>query len=176
MGLERQTVNTGAKRIKEIPRSKEPNDSWKPFTLQPARSSKWPTLVVECGWSESLNRLRLDAEWWLAYSRGDVGVVALVSVERREPKITLETWIIDPTPTALRPGPTLRARLHTMCSQVVTIYRDQQNAIIIVGAPLVIEFEKTFLRPANPPLEHDITVSQQDLEFLATVTWDEAGI
>lgn len=167
MGLKQQIVNTSAKRIKEIPRSKEPDDSWKPLTLPPARSSKWPTLVVECGWSESLNRLRLDAEWWLAHSRGDVGVVVLVSVDRKEPKITLETWIIDPTSRAL---------LHTMCSQVVTISRDQQNAIITVGAPLVIEFEKTFLRPANPPLEHDITVSQQELEFLATVTWNEAGI
>lgn len=177
MGLEREIVNTAAKRIKEIPRSKEPDGSWRPLTMPPARSGKWPTLVVECGWSESISRLRLDAEWWLAHSRGDVGVVVLVSVDRREPKITLGTWIIDPTPRALRPGPTLRApRLHTMCSQVVTIYRDQQNAIITVGAPQVIEFEKTFLRPANPPLEHDIAVSQQDLEFLAMVTWNEAGI
>ena len=63
MGLEQEVVATGRKRIKEFPYSKEPDHSWKPPTVAQARSTKWPTLVVERGWTESLNRLHLDAEW-----------------------------------------------------------------------------------------------------------------
>lgn len=62
MGLEQEVVATGRKRIKEFPYSKEPDHSWKPLTVAQARSTKWPTLVVERGWTESLNRLHLDAE------------------------------------------------------------------------------------------------------------------
>lgn len=166
MGLGQEIVATGRKRIKESPHSKEPDRSWKPLALPPARSTKWPTLVVECGWSESLNRLHLDAKWWLTHSHGDVGVVVLVGVGRTEPEITIEIWIIDPNSKSPRP----------VSSQAVTISRGQQNAFITFGTPLVIEFEKIFLRPAISPQEHDITICQQELEFLATVTWEEAGI
>lgn len=166
MGLGKDIVGTGRKQIKEFPHSKEPDRSWKLRTLPPARSTKWPTLVEECGWTESLNRLRLDAEWWLTHSHGDVGVVVLVSVDRTEPRITIEIWTIDPNQEAFRP----------VCSQAVTISRDQRDAIITIDAPLVIEFEKTFLRPAISPGGHDITICQQELEFLATVTWEEAKI
>lgn len=73
--FEEAIVGTGSKRIKETPRSKEPDHSWRPRTLPANPSAKWPTLVVECEWSESSKRLRIDAEWWLVHSRGAVQVV-----------------------------------------------------------------------------------------------------
>ncbi|PWW75436.1 hypothetical protein C7212DRAFT_345419 [Tuber magnatum] len=35
--------------------------------------SDWPSLMTEMGYSESIREPRLDAEWWLWYSRGKPG-------------------------------------------------------------------------------------------------------
>lgn len=180
MGVLDELLPFGGARVKEGSYRKEPDRSWRPRTLPTGRSPKWPTLVVESGWSESLNRLRVDAEWWLTHSHGDVKVVILVKINRTQPKIIIETWILDPNSGILRPGPVLRGhrnhRLITMCSQVVTVSRDQQGTITTVGVPLTIKFDDIFLRPTVPPNERDIIVPEQALQSVAMTTWLEAGI
>ena len=42
---------------------------------------------------------------------------------------------------------------------------------VIDGAPLIIEFDKVFDRPANPPNEHDVVFSGQDLAEWASWLW-----
>lgn len=68
------------------------------------------------------------------------------------------------------------SRVSTMRVQQVTVTKDGQNNITVAGAPLTIDFDRVFLRPAVPPLERNITVTQQQLESIASVTWQEAGL
>lgn len=49
----------------------------------------WPTLVMEVGVHESLERLRDDAEWWLVNSKGAVKVVLLIAYLGKE-RFTIE--------------------------------------------------------------------------------------
>lgn len=133
--------------------------------------------MVECGWSDSLSRLRVDAERWLVHSRGDVQIVILVGVHQSEPNIVLETWAVDPNPQILRQGPVLRSSVvSTMCLQEVVFSRNKQGVIQTVGAPLKIDLKKVFLRDIKTAAERGISVSRQQLEFIAQVTWQEAGI
>lgn len=60
-----ELLPTGSKRIKSASRSKDPDASWRPRSLPVGRSGQWPTVVIEGGCSESLSRLRLDAQWWM---------------------------------------------------------------------------------------------------------------
>lgn len=68
------------------------------------------------------------------------------------------------------------SRVSTMRVQQVTVTKDGQNNITVAGAPLTIDFDRVFLWPAVPPLERNITVTQQQLEFIASVTWQDAGL
>lgn len=45
--------------------------------------------------------------------------------------------------------------------------------IRVDGGPLVIEFEKLFLRPSEYPKETDITIDTTMLEKLANAIWKE---
>lgn len=105
MNLELEIIGTGSKRIEEKPRGKEPDSSWRPVNLPQNRSSKWPTLAFEWGWSESLERLRMDAEWWLINSHGDVkAVVPLVCTEPGR-VLYLRSRSRTPTQEDYGPGP-----------------------------------------------------------------------
>ncbi|KAI3201015.1 hypothetical protein DTO027I6_6118 [Penicillium roqueforti] len=50
----------------------------------------WPTLAIETGLSESLPRLRQDALWWLSNSSGQVRNVMVISISKREKKVSIE--------------------------------------------------------------------------------------
>jgi len=50
----------------------------------------WPTLVVEPGYSESLNHVRDDMRWWFSESKHDVKIVILAKFDHRRRCILLE--------------------------------------------------------------------------------------
>lgn len=53
----------------------------------------WPTLVIESGMTESLERLRQDARWWFRNSHSDVKYVLIISIQTGENRvIQLEKW------------------------------------------------------------------------------------
>lgn len=81
MGLDDQLVPTGSATISGSPYKKEPYASYVAMELPPGRNDKWPTLVIETGFLGSLRRLRVDAEWWLVRSRGDVKVAIIIAVD-----------------------------------------------------------------------------------------------
>jgi hypothetical protein len=56
----------------------------------------WPNLVIEVGYSESLARLRLDAQWWLQGGNENVKMVILVQVGKSPDFMHLELWAIAP--------------------------------------------------------------------------------
>ena len=177
MGLEDDLIPTGSKRIELTPHSKEPDSSWRPHTFPAGRTGKWPMVVVESGFSESLSRLRLDAQWWITRSGGDVKVVILIAILPSGPRIVIEKWTPDPNVETLRPG--LRDRSPRVTGtrvQETILTRGAKNFITITGAPLVVTFDEMFLRTASPPQEFDIVVSMQALESIARKIWEEQGI
>lgn len=54
----------------------------------------WPTLVIESGMTESLERLvRQDARWWFRNSHSDVKYVLIISIHTGENRVVqLEKW------------------------------------------------------------------------------------
>ncbi|KAJ5873541.1 uncharacterized protein N7473_013414 [Penicillium subrubescens] len=141
--------------------AKQPDCQFLPKRPPRARSKKWPSLVVEAGFSESPSKLMSDARFWLKESRGDVQMVITIKIGRSTPEIVLEMWeLVDD-----------RVK-HT---QVVTISKGENNRIYIPGPPLIIHFNKLFLRQSSIPKEADIIFDESVLEIIATNVWEEQG-
>lgn len=165
MGLEDELLPTGSKRIKSASRLKEPDSSWRPRSLPACRTTQWPTVVIESGSSESLSRLRLDAQWWITSSCGDVKLVIIMAIHRRNPQLVLEKWVPDPS----------AGRVGGIRTQEITVIRGPGNLVTTTGAPLTIAFEEMFLRQASLQ-ESDIVVPVEALEKIAHNAWMEQGV
>ena len=173
MGLEDEFDDIGGTKFKTPRVSKEGDSAFKPLSTRP-RDADWPTIVFQAGWSESLRKLRLDADFWLKDSGGDVKIVLLFLIGRRARKIIIEKWENRPI-SANRPATRLITRAAGNAQtatqiQGITIDSDS-NSNTVNGAPLTLEFQKIFLRQAVPPLEHDFTFTAQDLSVFATNFW-----
>ena len=164
MGLEDELLPMGSKLITLTSHSKEPDSSWRPRSLPVGRTDQWPTVVIETGFIESISRLRLDSQWWITSSRGDVKVVIIMAIHPSNPQFILEKWAQDQTV-----GPARGTR------DQITVIREPDNVVTTTGAPLTIAFEELFLRQANPQ-ESDIVIPVEALERIAYVTWMEQGI
>ncbi|KAL1960578.1 hypothetical protein VTO42DRAFT_7157 [Malbranchea cinnamomea] len=135
---------------------KEPDLSLRPRNLPPGRSGKWPTLVVETGYTESHRRLDNDARWWIQKSNGRVKVVITVKVSRT--KVTIKRY-----------GRLGRTRASIL--QIVTMARRGQQPIHITGSPLRIPFHDVFLRePVGN--QGDFVYTQSELDEWANLIWE----
>ncbi|KAJ9487068.1 hypothetical protein VN97_g6252 [Penicillium thymicola] len=167
MGLQDSISMTGTYNVRGRYCEKQADESWVPRQPIPGRSTRWPTVAVEVGVSESYRKLKADAEWWLTNSRGDVKLVIIVSVSRKTPRIKFETVTLTPATFRLqrvRDVPTIR--------QSITTSR-QPDATITVSppVPLTIQFEELFCRQLVPP-EHNIDISPDRLRVLSGQVWD----
>ncbi|OOF98734.1 hypothetical protein ASPCADRAFT_30837, partial [Aspergillus carbonarius ITEM 5010] len=86
---------------------KEPDSSFKNLRLR-SQVGDWPHWVIEGGMSESLQRLRADASWWINHSEGEVLLVILIWIRPSLKIIKIETWV--PERTLPPPGPRTRSR------------------------------------------------------------------
>ncbi|KAK4862984.1 hypothetical protein LT330_010089 [Penicillium expansum] len=170
MGLHRSISMTGTHGVRGRYCEKQADESWLPRQPILGRSTKWPTVTVEMGVSESYRKLKADAEWWLTNSRGDVKLVIIVSVNRKTPQIKFETVTLTPATLRLqrpRDVPTIR--------QSITTSRDPKrpDATITVSplVPLTIQFEELFCRQPVPP-EHNIDLSPDQLREISGQVWD----
>lgn len=125
--------------------SKEGDSALKPFPARQGGTS-WPTVVIEAGWSESLNCLRIDAIWWLEESRGEVKIVIIISILSGGNKCHLETWELNKQRSA-------------RSFQEIDVDLDSRE---VTGSPLILEFEKIFLRQCGRH-ESDVVITEQDL-------------
>jgi hypothetical protein len=161
----------GATRIRGRLSSKEADSAYRPYSFRPNKTD-WPTIVFEAGLSESLRRLRLDAKWWLIESGGDVKTVIIMSVKPAQSMIHIEKWELAPV-AGSRPNTRAFSTLNIpppppqMPTQIQVITIDPNT---VTGAPLVLEFEKIFLRPAVLP-ESNITFTAQELLTWAARVW-----
>jgi len=175
MGLTRRDyLPLGAGRFCGRRSSKEGDSAYKPSTRKNAND--WPTFVIESGLSESLRCLRSDAEWWLKNSQGEMKIVIVIAICLARTTIQIEKWELAPV-AERRPSarafpnnpdipPQDRPQIPTKI-QAITI-----NPNSITGpTPLVLEFQKCFLRPAVPP-EGDFIFTAQGLSDWAAYYWD----
>src|SRR5436305_13430684 len=67
----------GAGRFEGRTSSKEDDTTYKPLTTR-RRGEDWPTIIIVfSGLSESLQRLKVDARWWLENFGGDVKIAVI---------------------------------------------------------------------------------------------------
>jgi len=127
-------------------------------------------VVVECGVSQSRDRLEVDANWWFENSGGKVRIVFLISFSEEKKEIHFQQWELVTVPDSyVSPGQPTATRT------VPTIIRKFD---LVPGVPtkesLMLNFEKVFLRPPAQGEGHregDITFSQEDLEEYANHVW-----
>lgn len=138
---------------------KEPDGSWAPHRRPRGHPKNMPTVVLEVALSETQSKLNSDVRFWLNQTHGDVKVVLTLAINRKGPQITLEKWELR------------NDRQHRTGRVDISMGTNKQ--IRVDGGPLVIEFEKLFLRPAEDAREGDITIDTDMLEELATEIWKE---
>lgn len=118
-----------------------------------------PTVVLEVALSETQSKLSSDMRFWLNQSHGSVKVFLTLAIKYKGPQITLEKWELR------------NDRQHQTRRVDISVGTNKQ--IRVDGGPLVIEFEKLFLRPAEDAREDDITINTDIFEELATEIWKE---
>lgn len=169
MGLKRDLKLLGSATVTEQGVSKEPDSSFRPSNLLVGRDIKWPSVVMETGYSETLNRLHADAQLRISRSRGQVKAVVLISAKRDLEQIIFEKFIPNYTP--IRPVRASRGPIvYAIYQQRVVVTRNQ-GQVAVTGGPLIITFEVMFLRSADPPNEHDYVLGQQELTEIAEDSW-----
>jgi hypothetical protein len=135
------------------------------YRSQSRRGADWPTIVFESGVSESLRRLRHYPKWWLGNSGGEVKIVILILVDRAQRRLQIEKWELAPSASAFYDAPNIPPpRIPTKMQEVII----DPNAV--TGAPLVLDFEKMFLRAAIPP-EGNIEWNAQELSDIGARYW-----
>lgn len=144
---------------------KQPDCQFLPARLPQARTKKWPSVVVEAGFSESSSsKLMSDARFWLFESHGDVKMVITIKIDLSSPNIVLESWELVNVKDRVK-------------RQDVMISIDQNNSIYLRGQTFTISFDKLFLRPPNMSIPKESNVSLDDaiLEEFAKSIWREQG-
>ncbi|KAH8811487.1 hypothetical protein F5884DRAFT_749862 [Xylogone sp. PMI_703] len=138
--------------------SKEGDSTFRNRLIRP-NDGDWPSLVIEAGYSESFPKLRMDMEWWIGNSAGDVKIVLLIKVSPTVRRATIEKWVPRQPP-------------RNSDGELVSVTQIDaiNNPIIVNGAPLILEFDRVCLRPPNPP-EADWVFTQQDLINYAMDLW-----
>ncbi|KAL4911801.1 hypothetical protein BDW62DRAFT_196196 [Aspergillus aurantiobrunneus] len=160
VGMERSLETIGAATHFATIGGKEPDRAWQPTRLPQDRSDKWPTIVLEVAYSETKSKLQSDVRYWLRAPEGEVKTVLTLRIAQNEPRIVIERW--ESTGNG-----------HGRRQQQVVITRIRSNKVTITGAPLVLEFERLFLRASTIPREQNIKIDHEKLEFLATRVWSK---
>jgi hypothetical protein len=174
MGLnrhERSVLNSTTFRAPSGTPRKEPDWAMKTRIVRP-NSEDFPTIVVETGFSESLARLRNDARLWFSISNNAIQIVILIAIKAARREIIFEMWTVAAVPAGRRTTRHTPAQV-PQPAQSITISETAPNTYAITAgtAPLILEFDKLFLRqPVRQ--EHDIIYTQTDLFSIAEAAFD----
>jgi hypothetical protein len=176
MGLARRSMwSCGGTTYTGFASSKEGDSTYKPKWCR-AGKGNWPTLVFEAGVSETLARLRTDAEWWLTNSRGEVKIAIVISIKPAQKSLWIEKWCLQPrTPAAPVTGanalvPTKIQELTIIQNPPIPTPLGNIATYAVTGAPLILEFEKLLLRAPVLP-EGDVIFTAADLQAWADEFW-----
>lgn len=195
-GVRQDLISKGSETIKQPPYAKEADSAWGPRRQIPGRDDKWPTLVLEVGLSENLRRLHIDLKWWFSNSRGQVKVVLVVSIQRKEPKMVLERWELQRRRTHSYPLRSLGGipkegtgqnnqgdndnqgpEVPTMVQKITYTLDPSSRTMTSTGGPLVIPFHKIFLKNTTPySIQGDFAFTAAAFEQeVAMEVWEAQG-
>ena len=167
--IERQLTGAGKCTAPGGTPSKEPDWSMTNANVRGLTPDDFPSIVIEVGFSESLQKLRNDARLWFSMSNNDVQIVILIAVRRRHNQIIFEKWTVGPIAAGRRTTRHTPTQL-PQAEQAITITRTPippYTCSIMSGtAPLTLEFNRLFLRPPVGG-EHDIVYTAVDLVDIA---------
>ncbi|KAK2742426.1 hypothetical protein FQN55_007864 [Onygenales sp. PD_40] len=153
----------GGADVQGTTRTKCPDTSYRPRSLPHTRSAKWPSLVLEVGYSESASKLRSDASWWLTESRGDVRVVITMEIFRKH-RVHLEMWQWQFRDDGA-------ARPHPVMTHEATVTKSGNG--YSASDQMVIRFQDLLLRPPTGNGERDIVLGRDDLEGLVELALED---
>lgn len=142
--------------------TKQPDMAWQPMRIDPSRDNHWPSMVLEVALSERQAKLQSDIRWWFLAPPPDgvVNIVLTLRINQNKKEIVIDKWE--------KSTATDRAHLE----QRVVVSRSQRAGnVTINGAPLIIGFEKLFLRPPLTPEEVDLQLDDWKLQFIAERIW-----
>jgi hypothetical protein len=181
MGMsEDDLYDVGAGRFKGSSSSREGDTCFKPCSRD--HEDDLPTIVIEAGLSEPPAKLKCDANWWLVQpgrNGGKVVIVVTISIKPKDKSFQIEKWENAPAPAR----PNTRANPASLIPipipiptliQRITIRPNTTGAITpneVTGAPLVLHFEKIFLRQPIAP-QTDFIFTANELAEFATDFWD----
>ena len=148
MGLRKELCDMRTTKYQGKGSGKQPDCAFRPLSFRPYKTD-WPTLVVECGVSQSLPDLKRDSNWWFTNSEAQVKNVLLFSLSEMKRKIHIEQWEMREEPR---------------CIQAIDIIEAD------AGGSFQLSFEHLFLRKPRKG-ETDIIFSTQDLEEFAAYVW-----
>ncbi|RFU26471.1 hypothetical protein B7463_g9873, partial [Scytalidium lignicola] len=188
MRLDDELVATGAATFRykdntgNLLSSLEGDSARKPISLRPTEDH-YPTLVIEAGFTQSWNSLRIKARAWFASSRHQVKIVLLVKLDRNQRRITFEMWkeFPPPLPPETRRVTRSASDLQPRCAHTIHITRDagvndvhqdrfNPASYNVIGGPLQLGFADIFLRqPVGQ--EADIIISNAELISYAITVW-----
>lgn len=160
MGLKRSIYHYRSTTISLANGSKQADASWGPRRPPPGTPRR-PTVVVETALSETNAKMRRDVDRWLDPINGLAKIVLAIKADRRRPKINIERWQHTGANSEINPV------------QIIEITEsNEDDEVTVTGGPLCIPFESLFLRPAEPPREHDLFIDEQELKDIAQLIWE----
>jgi len=165
-GIERQLLGAGKCWAPGGSPSKEPDWSMVNANVRP-NPDYFPTIVIEVGFSETLQKLQNNARLWFSMSSNDVQIVVLIVLRMANNQIIFEKWAVGPVAAGRRRTRHTPPQLPRV-EQEITITRTPPNTFAITSgtAPLTLEFDRLFLRPPVGG-EHDVVYTEATLVEIA---------
>lgn len=135
--------------------------------------TKWASLVIGCGVSQSLNSLHAAMHWWFTASDHEVKIMLVVKLDRQTETMIVEQFVENPD----------SQQLETVLKQTITIMLvpnsiPARHSVTTGGADvgaLVLDFNLLYRRAPGSqlgPNERDVVVSEADLEQIAWEVWN----
>jgi hypothetical protein len=160
MGLDDALYLLGSATNKTPAGAKQADSQWSPRRAPPGRSRHQPSVVLEVALSETLSKLTSDVRYWLQRlpPRDEVKLAIILAINQQRPEIAIESWE--------------RKSSRPHCTQHITISMSANKQVTVHDEPLVIEFQKLFLRPSESSRETDIRINADMLKKLAVKVWE----
>jgi len=142
----------------------------------PSRERQLANACFEAGLSETLAKLRTDADWWLTNSKGDVKIAIVISIKPAQKSLWIEKWCWQrripaaPVTRANALVPTKIQELTIIQDPPISHLPDTIPTYTVTGAPLTLEFEKLLLRAPVLP-EGNVILTAADLQAWAEEFW-----
>lgn len=160
MGLKRSIYHYRSTTFPVANGSKQADAAWGPRPPPPGTPRR-PTVVVEIAITETNVKLRRDIGRWLDPINGLAKIVLALKADRQHPKITIERWQNTDANTEIE-----------LIQTIDIIESSEGDEVTVNGGPLLIPFHLLFLRPAEPPREHDIIIDEQELKDISQLIWE----